>query len=347
MGIAVSGTGVFVIGDFTSTGPVSIAGQDLTGAGAIDVFVAKYVDTSTGSTPATSRFVNGWATSGGGTGDDRGQGIAVSGTGVFVTGSFSSGHNTFLAGQTLTGAANGDVFVAKYLDKSTETVPVTSTFVNSWAISAGGKGDDQGNGIAVKGVNVFVAGYFTSGTAASIAGQDLPGAGGYDVFAANYLDAGTSSMPVTTSVANVWATSAGGAGDDFGNGIAVSGQQVYVVGKAVPTAVFGSLTIDTPALSTTGFVARLTKAAPAPLPVHMAAPGSANFALSPNPAGTSRSVTLTGATPFTTGQVLDALGRRVATFPTDATGRATLPAGLAPGLYVVHVGTVTGRWVVE
>jgi hypothetical protein len=58
----------------------------LAGAGNFDVFVAKYVDTSTGSTPATSSFANAWATSAGGTGNDRGRGIAVSGSRVYVVG---------------------------------------------------------------------------------------------------------------------------------------------------------------------------------------------------------------------------------------------------------------------
>jgi gliding motility-associated-like protein len=254
--IAVNGTSVLVIGDFTSNTdpiPISIAGQALTGAGYLDVFVAKYVDTSTGSTPATSSFANGWATSGGGTSDDWGEGIAVNGTSVFVTGSFNSGHNTLLAGQTLTGKGQDDVFLAKYIDTSTGSTPATSSVANGWAISAGGKGDEQGNSLVVRGTSVFVTGYFSSGTPASIAGQNLSGAGGYDVFVAKYMDTSTGSTP-----ANGWATSAGGTGDDAGLDIALSGQQVFVVGKATPPATFGSLSIGTPVLSSTDFLARLT-----------------------------------------------------------------------------------------
>ena len=129
-----------------------------------------------------------------------------------------------------------------------------------------------------------MTGYFTSGTVASIAGQILPGAGGYDAFVAKYLDTSTGSMPATSSVANGWATSGGGVGDDNGIGIAVSGQQVYAVGKATPPATFGSLSIGNPALTTTGFLARLTDATLVPLPVRVAAAAKVNFALYPNPA---------------------------------------------------------------
>jgi len=46
-------------------------------------------------------------------------------------------------------------------------------------------------------------------------------------------------------------------------------------------------------------------------------------------------------------QVLDALGRRVATTQADATGTAHLPAGLHPGVYVVRTGSSALRLTVE
>jgi hypothetical protein len=46
-------------------------------------------------------------------------------------------------------------------------------------------------------------------------------------------------------------------------------------------------------------------------------------------------------------QVLDALGRQVATATADATGTAALPAGLAPGVYVVRAGAQALRLTVE
>ena len=76
-------------------------------------------------------------------------------------------------------------------------------------------------------------------------------------------------------------------------------------------------------------------------------PGAATptLAVYPNPA--AGAAHLSGAVPHALGQVVDALGRAVATFTTDATGAALLPAGLAPGVYAVRVGAATGRWVVQ
>ncbi|SHI79785.1 Por secretion system C-terminal sorting domain-containing protein, partial [Hymenobacter daecheongensis DSM 21074] len=229
-GLAVSGTSVYVTGSFTSATSASFAGQPLAGAGNTDVFVAKYTDTSTGSTPATSSFANGWATRGGGTSADIGNGIAVSGTSVYVTGSFTSATSASFAGQPLTGAGGTDVFVAKYTDTSTGSTPATSSFANGWATSGGGTSDDIGNGLAVSGTSVYVTGYFASATSTSFAGQPLSGAGGIDMFVAKYTDTSTGSTPATSSFANGWATRGGGTGSDFGNGLAVSGTSVYVTG---------------------------------------------------------------------------------------------------------------------
>ncbi|RZK55924.1 MAG: T9SS type A sorting domain-containing protein [Hymenobacter sp.] len=57
--------------------------------------------------------------------------------------------------------------------------------------------------------------------------------------------------------------------------------------------------------------------------------------------------TLSGVAPGASVGIFDALGRRVATAAADASGTAPLPAGLAPGVYVVRAGTSTVRWVVE
>ncbi|GAA3947028.1 hypothetical protein GCM10022406_31020 [Hymenobacter algoricola] len=67
----------------------------------------------------------------------------------------------------------------------------------------------------------------------------------------------------------------------------------------------------------------------------------------PNPA--RHAATLTGTTPGTVVQVLDALGRVVTSAPADATGTAALrlPAGLAAGVYVVRAGTAAARLVIE
>ncbi|AMR26058.1 hypothetical protein A0257_02385 [Hymenobacter psoromatis] len=77
------------------------------------------------------------------------------------------------------------------------------------------------------------------------------------------------------------------------------------------------------------------------------APAAASLVLYPNPAHTT--TRLQNATPNTKVQLLDGLGRVVATATTDATGSVelALPAGLAGGVYIVRQGSRFSRLVVE
>jgi hypothetical protein len=332
-----------VTGDFTSNTFASIAGQALAGDGGQDAFLAKYVDTSTGNTPATSSFANAWATSGGGTGVDLGRNIAVSGRNVYLTGTFTSNTFATIAGRALAGAGGNDAFVAKYVDTSTGNTPATSSFSNAWATSAGGTGNDGSSDIAVSGTGVFVAGFFTSNTSASIAGQALAGAGGGDVYVAKYVDTSTGSTPATSSFINAWATSGGGSGGDVGQSIAVSGRNVYVVGSVGPPATFGNISFGGSGNGPLNFLARL----PAATPTATAGAVATVLTLSPNPA--HGAAQLTGTAPHAPVAVLDALGRPVTGTTADAAGtaRLALPTGLAPGVYLVRSGTQVRRLVVE
>ncbi|GAB3876219.1 hypothetical protein GCM10028824_33540 [Hymenobacter segetis] len=71
------------------------------------------------------------------------------------------------------------------------------------------------------------------------------------------------------------------------------------------------------------------------------------LALFPNPAKTG--ATLTGAVPGTVATVFDALGRQMTSAKADAAGMATLalPAGLPAGVYVVRAGNTALRLTVE
>ncbi len=85
-----------------------------------------------------------------------------------------------------------------------------------------------------------------------------------------------------------------------------------------------------------------------PLSVHNAAQSkSADLVLFPNPAHTS--ATLLGAAASTKVELLDALGRTVATTTTDANGTAQLLglASLPSGVYVVRTGTQALRLLVQ
>jgi Bacterial Ig domain/Beta-propeller repeat len=195
-GAGVGGFGIAVDG---------VGNSYVTGNGAGDIFVAKY--DGDGNLK--------WVKSAGGTAaNDSGFGIGVDGSGnSYVIGRFQStaifGSGT---GQTLVSGGGNDVFVAKY-DPDGNLV---------WATSPGGTGGSQGFGIAVDSSgNSYVTGTY-SGTL-TFAGVTLPAApmGSNDIFVAKYDTNGTA----------VWATNAGGTGNDSGRGIAVDGSgNSYVTG---------------------------------------------------------------------------------------------------------------------
>jgi hypothetical protein len=80
-------------------------------------------------------------------------------------------------------------------------------------------------------------------------------------------------------------------------------------------------------------------------PVQAVVLGGAGLALHPNPASQGAAI-LTGTAPGAAVQVLDALGRAVASAQADSAGTARL-VGLAPGLYVVRAGQQALRLAVE
>src|ERR1017187_4094350 len=166
-----------------------------------------------------------WARSSGGISDDEGMSIAVDGSGNrYVTGYFHSSTITF-GTTTLTNNGTGtteDMFIVKY-DPNGNVL---------WAKSAGGSGFDWGHGIAVDSSgNSYVTGYLGSSpiTFGSIILTN-PG-----MFIAKYNANGNV----------VWAKSAGGSDNDYGNSIAVddSGNS-YVIGSyASSTITFGTTTL--------------------------------------------------------------------------------------------------------
>lgn len=97
-----------------------------------------------------------WARRAGGTGADQANGIAVSGSDVYITGSSAVGTSNFNTPSatgsneiTIIGSFS-DIFLAKY----------DNTGAFQWAWRAGGTSGDAGIGVAVSGTEVYTTGYF-------------------------------------------------------------------------------------------------------------------------------------------------------------------------------------------
>ena len=239
--LAVSGTSVYVTGIFESAA-AGFGAITLTSAGVYDAFVAKLTDSGT-----RAGFT--WAQRAGGTGQDYGYALAVSGTSVYIAGSFASPTVNF-GNTTLAGSLFTNVFVAKLTDAGP-----TGSFV--WAQQAGGTSEDEAFALAASGASVYVAGYFASSTA-GFGGINLTNASSSpDAFVAKLTDAGlTGSF--------TWAQRAGGAGEDEAIALAVSGQSVYVAGYyGSPVAGFGGTSLANAGVGSADvFVAKLSDAGP-------------------------------------------------------------------------------------
>jgi hypothetical protein len=257
VGIAVSGTNVYVTGNITNTtantnqvlfggagttpGTVQVNGTS-TSLNASDLVVAKYTDN--GSTATL-----GWTQVGGGAGNDTGAGIAVNGTNVYVTGTIfnSTANNSgVLFGGTGTtpgtvqvngasAVSSRDLVVAKYTDNG-------PTATLAWTQVGGGAGSDTGAGIAARGTNVYVTGSITNNTVNNSGvlfggtgttpgtGQvnGVSGISSQDLVVAKYTDNGSTATLGWTQVG-------GGTSSDTGAGIAVSGSSVVVGGEVTPS----------------------------------------------------------------------------------------------------------------
>ena len=266
-GLALNAAGDILVAG-TYTGRAGFGGTLLTSTNGFggDAFVAKW--------SATSQAW-GWAVSGGGTGADQANAIAVSGANVYITGSFTNSNTDAnqvkFGGVALPGVGSSpsrlsdpssDVFLVKYTDAG-------SSASCNWATAGGGSNSDQGNGIAVSGPSVYITGEFVDnaygwyyanfGNAAlrGVAVVDGPQQPPFDVFVAKYTDAGSSAT-------YNWAKAGGGQSYDYGTSLAVNGASVYMglyqsgePYKAQPYGGFGSLP---PVIDRTGGFGRLDAA---------------------------------------------------------------------------------------
>ncbi len=140
---------------------------------------------------------------------------------VYVTGEFKGAVDFDAGGGTVNLTSTGvskNAFVAKYS-------PAGNLL---WAKRFGGSDDIGGQGVAADAAgNVYVTGRF-KGSADFGVGVPALAAAGYDAFVCRLDAAGNS----------VWAVRLGGAGDDYGNGVAAGAGRVVVTGSFKGTADF-------------------------------------------------------------------------------------------------------------
>lgn len=216
-GITIDAAGnVYSVGSFTGTGDFNPGSgtSNLTSAGSGDAYVQKLDN--------TGAFV--WAKSLGGAGSDRGNSVAVDGSGnVITTGYFEviSDFDPGIGVSNLTTNGLKDIYISK-LDASGNY---------TWAKQIGGAADDIGNSVAVDGSgNVYSTGEFSA-----IADFD-PGAGTTSFTSAGLKDIYVSKLDGTGNFS--WAKQMGTSSDESGNAICFVSSSVYTTGKFSGTVDF-------------------------------------------------------------------------------------------------------------
>ncbi|MCC3159365.1 T9SS type A sorting domain-containing protein [Hymenobacter sp. 15J16-1T3B] len=214
---------VYLTGSFRGSATFGSIGLSANSSSNTDMFVAKW-------SPALGAFA--WAVRGGGMGVDAGQGIAVGGSNVYVSGSFQSSTATF-GSVALTNAdasaATTDVYVSKLN---------AETGAYQWAQRAGGPGSDTAPGLVATSSGLYVGGVF-GGTTAAFGATTLsirfPGSTG-SAYLARLTDAGTTA-------AFAWALAGGATGTTEFGGLAGSGNALYLAYNFTGTAGFSNLTV--------------------------------------------------------------------------------------------------------
>lgn len=199
---------IFVVGAFS--GVADFGGGDLFNEGSDDIFLVKY-----------DRFgAHQWSQSFGGTGQDRGFGVAVDNLGnVFITGEFRD--QIELGGASLISAGQSDIFIAKY----------NSAGSHQWSSQYGGPGNDHGVDIAVTtGGSSYITGRYEEDV--DMGGGTLPGTGTVGkVFLARYDSFGT----------HMWSLGLQGANTVFPGGLAIAATgHVALCGDFWGTVDFGA-----------------------------------------------------------------------------------------------------------
>ncbi|WP_210521019.1 T9SS type A sorting domain-containing protein [Hymenobacter terricola] len=236
--LAVSGTSVYVAGDFLGT--ATFGSTQVVSRGDIDGFVAKLTD---GGTSATWN----WALMLGGTASDQAYALAANGPNVYVGGVFNSSTALFGSSTVTNASTNGstaDGFVAHLTDTG-------SAGAVTWVQPVSGSGSDFVTSLVVAGNAVIVGGQFSNTLAF---GSTVLVGGSLTGFVGKLLDTGSTSQ-------YAWAVRTNGIAVII-NAVAVDGASVYVTGRFLFNAAFGSYSFTS--AGTMGgydvFVAKITDA---------------------------------------------------------------------------------------
>jgi len=181
----------------------------LTTNGQRDIYIVKY----------NSNGVIQWGVNAGGIGSgDEAKDVACDASGnIYVTGVFADSAN--FGSVKVVGNGGSEMFVAKY----------TSVGNLVWVKTAGGKKEDEGNGIALDASgNIYVSGRIDS-AAVFDANNSFVGAGGYEAYIAKYDNSGNL----------LWVKYGGGPNNDYMNGIVCDQSGVIGIGTFITSASFG------------------------------------------------------------------------------------------------------------
>ncbi|RFS18434.1 Ig-like domain repeat protein [Emticicia sp. C21] len=207
---------VYVTGLFNGT--LTFGNTILQSAGEEDIFIAKY----------NAAGVFQWAKRAGGTANDNGNSIAISGNDVYITGIFNGTANfntpSAIGTNEIISAGSTDIFLAKY--------DGDGNFI--WVKKAGGTSSESSKSIAVLGNDLYITGEFLGtsdfNTTGNAAGNILTSGGFNDIFIARYNSSGELQ----------WVKKAGGLGVQTSTDITISGTDVYITGHFYGTSDFNT-----------------------------------------------------------------------------------------------------------
>jgi hypothetical protein len=215
LSVAVDNSGNPYVAGYFESPAITFGSYTLTNAGSYDIFLVKYDEN--GSVL--------WATSAGGTDNEKALSAAVDASGnLYMVGFFESSTIT-LGSYTLTNAGYEDMYLVKY-DANGNVL---------WATNGGGTEGDIANSVMTDASgNLYVAGFFGS-PAITFGSYTLTNSGGGDVFLVKY--------DVNGNV--LWAKSAIGTGYEGAYSIAVDASgNPYLAGCfGSSTITFGSYTL--------------------------------------------------------------------------------------------------------